>query len=39
MYVLQLFSTTKNFSDEFLIKMNHNHNISSTHTFGALSTT
>jgi hypothetical protein len=27
-YVLQLFITTKKFSDEFLIKMNHNHNIS-----------
>jgi hypothetical protein len=38
-YVLQLFTTTKKFSDEFLFKMNHNHNISSTHTFGALSTT
>jgi hypothetical protein len=30
---------TKKFSDEFLITLNHNHNISSTHTFGALSTT
>jgi hypothetical protein len=38
-YVLQLFTTTKKFSDEFLIKMNHNHNISSFHTFRALSTT
>jgi hypothetical protein len=38
-YVLQLFTTTKKFSDEFLIKMNHIHNISSSHTFGALSTT
>jgi hypothetical protein len=38
-FVLQLFITTKTFSDEFLIKMNHNQNISSTHTFGALSTT
>jgi hypothetical protein len=38
-YVLQLFTTTKKFSAEFLIKMNHNHNISSPHTFGALSTT
>jgi hypothetical protein len=38
-YVLQLFTTTKKLSDEFLFKMNHNHNISSTHTFGALSTT
>jgi hypothetical protein len=38
-YVLQLFTTTKKFSDEFFIKMNHNHNISSSHTFGALFTT
>jgi hypothetical protein len=38
-YVLQLFTTTTKFSDEFFIKMNHNHNISSCHTFGALSTT
>jgi hypothetical protein len=38
-YVLQLFTTTKKFRDEFLIKMNHNHNISSSHTLGELSTT
>ena len=37
-YVLQLFITTKKFNDEFLIKMNDNHNISSSHTFGAMST-
>jgi hypothetical protein len=37
--VLQLFPTTTKFSDEFWIKMNHNHKIRSTHTFGALCTT
>ena len=38
-YVLQLCTTTKKFTDNFLFKMNHNHNISNTHTFGVLFTT
>jgi hypothetical protein len=38
-YVLLLFTTTKKFSDNLLVEMDHNHNISSTLTFRALSIT